>query len=405
MNREVLQALLAAGIRTDVASRLASAIDQAYRPSAANSQFSADASPAIFPDGSDADRFALHASGPASLVRGGPTFGRGKAALGVSGLAVINGEVYCTGGIRAQALTASNGITAGGVISAENATVSEGFIVQNALNVSPVGVIASAPVVCQGVLVSQRLAQFNGPAVVNGPLSILGPVNWKGQRNPAQVGVISFVNANGTSVLNVVRREVAVLNDYGDINGKLTFACDAGNKTTVLTAASLSSATTNVTSVSGANFTASTTTAEVYGLGPSGASVVTNVSLSTGAASASYVTGATFSGTSTQQSLTVITAVGFDAEACAVTSSTTTVTVLVDCGGTVSLEKSDVSLISSVSATTETVGAIAQTVVVGVGGTVSLSASPVAVLSSVTMQTAAVSAHLLNSTAIKIEAL
>lgn len=274
MNDEVLQSLLSAGIPTDAALRLARAIDIAYRQGGA-------------------------AQGTSS---GSSSAGDSAASTGSAGLGQdlnVNSITVRSNAAIAGDLSASNGNFTR--VSVPGADLSAG-----AANFS-------GALVASGPFVSSVAARFDGTNVFGGPISLQGPVDWGGIREPSAVEVISFVSAGGGSVVQVQRKQVAVLNEYGDSAGALSFKAN---------------------------------------MDPSPTQAVTGVTLTLTRSNISSVTAATFHATTSTSKISVITAVSFDAENCKVTSETAEITYLSNCGGTVSLSTEALSVATTGSVDT-----------------------------------------------------
>jgi hypothetical protein len=210
---ELLEALQAAGLDARAASRIASAVRsvvQAERQSVFSARTGSQVSPAPAASGA----YALYAKGPAAYDPKNDSLGRGQAALGVSGLAVVDGQLVVRGDQYCAALLAKNAIAAR---SASIGSVeAQSLSVQRAAQIDSQQSVFASPVTINAGLVSKAGAQFSGENVFDGPVTIQNKVNWKGPRDPAAIQIpYSFTGLDSGKII-VQTRNVAVLNDFGN---------------------------------------------------------------------------------------------------------------------------------------------------------------------------------------------
>lgn len=275
---DLLQALVESGIPATRAARLEAAIRSTVRDEQ-SSIFTAKTTDAQYFAPGSRDSFALYASGPA--VQEGDTFGRGKAALGVAGLAFVNGQLSVTGDARVDNLVSKSRVACR-VLAAEGIG-SSSMSVQNSLSATKDGVSISVPLTVSRGIVSEAGGQFSGRNVFDGQ-TVLTKVHWNGDRDPAVVTVPARFVTSGSSV-SVQTQTVAVLNDYGaGVSQKLSAALSANSGHVSVSGGSVSltgSAVSVATGVSSQTFSGSSGSVELTGgtisLDGSEVTVVTNV--------------------------------------------------------------------------------------------------------------------------------
>lgn len=223
MNNNLLQALIAAGLRPAAAGRVASAIqDVATRGTAntatTNSRFSRPAGSGFQVVAGSPESFALFASaiGTTLNLDGTQTlFGPGGGALGVSGVSVFDGDIYCSSTGAFGSLAVEGGVQVGGSLAARDVAAGVTLSCGSAAQFSGESATITVPLSLDGDLSVAGQAAFNDDVTLNQQLSINGNVVWGQQaRVPANVPVITAIGADGNAVL-LTPGQVAVLNDFG----------------------------------------------------------------------------------------------------------------------------------------------------------------------------------------------
>lgn len=220
MNNNLLQALIAAGLRPSAASRLAAAIQDVATPGPAtvNSRFARPAGSGFQVVSGSPESFALFASAAGTyLDLDGPQslFGPGGGALGVSGVSVFDGDIYCSSGGAFASLLVSGSVRVAGGVLATDIAASSTLGCGTAARFSGLSANITVPLAIEGDTSVAGAATFNNDVTLNQQLSINGNVTWGGQaRVPANVPVLTAVAADGDSVL-LFPGQVAVLNDFG----------------------------------------------------------------------------------------------------------------------------------------------------------------------------------------------
>lgn len=213
MTGDLLPALLAAGMAPAVAQRIVSAVRMVAQDEQ-RSVFSAQAGTVVTESPGTSTAYALYASAPAAYDDEKKTFGRGAAALGVSGLAYVNGQVVVSGPVYSGGLTSSGPVAATSV-SAQAVTTAK-VAVLKAVDIDQQGARFMVPVTAEGMVVSKAGGQFSGVNTFDGPVVLADKVFWKGERNPSTIDIPFLFSAAGGSSLSVGTKTVAVLNDFGD---------------------------------------------------------------------------------------------------------------------------------------------------------------------------------------------
>lgn len=223
MNNNLLQALIGAGIRPSAASRLARAIqDAASQGTAAvpaqNSLFTRGAGVGYQPVSGDQATFALFASAPGThLSLGGDPalFGPGGGALGVNGVSVFDGDIYCSSGGAFASLTVSESVAVAGGVTATQISATTALTCGEALQVDQESVEITVPVTATDDLTVNGAAIFNNDVTLNQQVNIVGNVVWANRlRVPAQVQVLSSILGNNDT-LTVTPAQVDVMNLRG----------------------------------------------------------------------------------------------------------------------------------------------------------------------------------------------
>lgn len=226
----LMQALLGAGISPGAASRLASAITDAAAAAAARNntrgtQFSLPSGVGFYPVAGSKSNFALHVSAPNTYtdsIPDGVVFGPGGGALGVSGVSVFDGEVYCEDAGSFGGLESRGDMAVAGHAAITTAEIGRQLECAGSLSVSQQSVQCTAPLkALSGASVSGDCA-LNGAVAVNAPISLNGPVNWPGHLGLPQarvpfdgLTVYSAAGIDGTDTVLLTPTVVAVLNNFG----------------------------------------------------------------------------------------------------------------------------------------------------------------------------------------------
>lgn len=213
MINDLLQALISAGIAPVQAQRLAESIRKAARDEQ-KSYFTAAARPGSHAAPGSQEAFALYASAPATYDPESKTFGAGAAAFGVSGLALLDGQLAVRGDSYVGSLYADGSVTASGV-GAKKVTCEE-VGVRRAADIKPSGVVIHSPLTAESTFVSRQGGHFAGFNTFDGPVVISDRVFWNGgERKPAAIDIPYKFATAAPNIVSVQRRRVAVLNDYG----------------------------------------------------------------------------------------------------------------------------------------------------------------------------------------------
>lgn len=342
MNPSVLQALIASGMLPADASRLATSMDAAYRksgPPPISPSAAINAEPSI-------NSAQLFASGPAGLIGNGPYYGKGNAALGVDGLAYVDGEIYSSGTLHASEARLRGPIASSGYISGR-AGLFTSLGIPGAADIDSRRAAFGAPLVAANGLVSSKGGQFAGDNTFLGPVTISGRMFWGGERRPANVQVLTFASAGNNQVF-LRRSNVAVLNDYGDAApGVLTyslpvlpvaktFLTDLSATSSYVVCNNITEATLNASLISCVTQVQTSAVSVVTEASSGGVSVVTELITNP----QTVVTQVLTSG------ISVLTAVTFDASNCAITQTGTTVY------GVVTVNDTAVNQVTSVAGAT-----------------------------------------------------
>lgn len=221
----LMQALLGAGISPGAASRLASAITDAAASAAARNntrgtQFSLPAGVGFYPVAGGKDNFALHVSAPNTYtdsVPGGVVFGPGGGALGVSGVSVFDGDMYCEDAGSFGNLESRGDMAVAGHAKITTAEIGRGMECAGSLSVSPETVQCTAPLKAHSSVSVSDACTLNGPVAVNAQITLGGPVVWGGVNRVPFNGLTAYsaVGVLGTDTITMIPTVVAVLNNFG----------------------------------------------------------------------------------------------------------------------------------------------------------------------------------------------
>lgn len=210
---DILESLVAAGITAAPAARIEKAVSDAVSKGL-QSVFSAPQSAGRFPVFDSKSPFALQASAPQSTYNPNGTFGPGPAALRVSGLAAVTGQLVVSDDAYVNGTARVASVIANGPLLAGDASVSSVLIPGMAeLARGRAGI--SAPLTASGGLSSFGHALFVGQNEFRGDVSIGGKVDWKGPRDPQPSRVVTLLSENDDETIRLDASNVAVLNDYG----------------------------------------------------------------------------------------------------------------------------------------------------------------------------------------------
>lgn len=220
----LMQALLGAGISPGAASRLASAITDAAAAAGARSntrgtQFSLPAGVGFYPVAGGKDNFALHVSAPNTYtdsVPGGVVFGPGGGALGVSGVSVFDGDMYCEDAGSFGNLESRGDMAVAGHAKITTTEIGRRMECAGSLSVSPGAVQCTAPLQALSSVSVSDACTLNGPVTTNAQITLKGPVVWdRVNRVPFDMTVYSAVGVLGTDTITMTPTVVAVLNNFG----------------------------------------------------------------------------------------------------------------------------------------------------------------------------------------------
>lgn len=221
----LMQALLGAGIKPGAASRLASAITDAAASAAARSntrgtQFSLPQGVGFYPVAGSKNNFALHVSAPdthTDSVQGGAVFGPGGGALGVSGVSVFDGEIYCEDAGSFGDLESRGDLSVTGHAKATTAEIGRRMECAGSLSVSPQSVQCTAPLQARSSASVAGECTLNGAVAVNAPITLNGQVTWGNVNRVPFDGLTAYtaVDVLGDDTITMIPTVVAVLNNFG----------------------------------------------------------------------------------------------------------------------------------------------------------------------------------------------
>lgn len=225
MKNDLLQALISSGMKPAAASRVAAAISRVASQGAASQQqrsasFSRPKGVGFQPVSGDKDTFALYASAAGTYYTVGndnTLFGPGGGALGVDGVSVFNGDIYCADSGSFGGMAVRGNLAVGGSAVATTITAGAGLACGSAMTVSALEASFSVPVRASATLAVSGDATLDGDATLNGPLAINGPVVWGGLNRVPFDGltVLTAAVANGGDTLSLTPTTVSVLNNFG----------------------------------------------------------------------------------------------------------------------------------------------------------------------------------------------
>jgi hypothetical protein len=284
---DILESLLAANIPAPAAERIASALQSVY---ASQSALAASVRAALSGSRPPPQK-GIDQQGQEQITADD----RGRAdrpELSVSGRATIGGDLNVGGDILTNNLRVLNNAGVGRRLSASAAAFRTLQVAGGARIANGVANIDALLVTNRPILARQG-GQYAGQNVFNGRVSLNGQVIWNNRVcDPANVVLIKTLAAGGDNKLRIGTGEVRVLRDHGNgPGGALRFEYDA-NTQQALTAVTANTATTTINN---------------YSLSSTSVNCVTQLQT---------------------ESVTVLTAVGFDPASCAVTSASTTVYVV-----------------------------------------------------------------------------
>lgn len=226
----LMQALLGAGVKPGAASRLASAIADVAASAGAKSstrgtQFSLPNGVGFHPVSGSKDNFALHVSAPGTYADSGrdtAVFGPGGGALGVEGVSVFNGDVYCADAGSFGGLESRSDLTVAGHADAATVEIGRQLECAGALSVSQRAVECKAPLEALSAASVDGQCTLNGDVAVNAPISLNGPVTWGGVVRAPFNGLLAYssVGVLGADTITMTPTVVAVLNNFGQGNAR-----------------------------------------------------------------------------------------------------------------------------------------------------------------------------------------
>lgn len=226
----LMQAILGAGIKPGAASRLASAIADVASSAGAKqntrgTQFSLPKGVGFHPVTGGKDNFALHVSAPDTYTdadQGKAVFGPGGGALGVDGVSIFNGDLYCEDAGTFGNLQSRGDLAVYGHMASKTAEVGREFECAGSLSVSPGSVECHSPLLAGSSVAVSGECTLNGAVAVNAQISLNGPVRWPGNlgvplaRVPFDgLTVYSAAGLDGTDTVLLTPTVVAVLNNFG----------------------------------------------------------------------------------------------------------------------------------------------------------------------------------------------
>lgn len=231
----LLQALLGAGIKPGAAARLASAITDVAgsvgtKTNTRGTQFTLPKGVGFYPVSGSKDNFALHVSAPDTYADAGDgrtVFGPGGGALGVDGVSVFNGDLYCEDAGSFGNLQSRGDMAVAGHMAAGTAQIAKAMTCAGVLSVDRNAVQCTAPLdALAGASVSGQCS-LNGNVDVNAQITLNGPVMWGGVNRVPFDGLLVYSAAglDGTDTVVMEPTVVAVLNNFGQGQSrKFTYA-------------------------------------------------------------------------------------------------------------------------------------------------------------------------------------
>lgn len=221
----LVQAILGAGIKPGAASRLASAIsDVASSAGAKNNtrgtQFSLPKGVGFYPVTGGKDNFALHVSAPGTYTeanQGKTLFGPGGGALGVDGVSVFNGDIYCEEAGSFGDLQSRGDLEVYSHMATKTAEVGRQLECAGSLSVSTSAVECHTPLRAGSSVAVSGECSLNGAVAVNAPISLNGQVIWGGVNRAPFDGLLVYSAAglDGTDTVLLRPSVVSVLNHFG----------------------------------------------------------------------------------------------------------------------------------------------------------------------------------------------
>lgn len=189
----------------------------------------------------------------------------GEPALQVEGRAYIANNLNVGGDLAVNNVLAFNNVFVGRGLAARNGEFRT-LVVPQAAAIGPGAFVVNAPLVANRPLVVRQGGQFSGQNTLDGQVNLNGQVVWAGRAcNPAVVTLTKSVVADGSDKLVVGTQEVRVLTDHGDGQpDKIQFAYAPETQSVVQ-----SVATEAITVITGATFDAencaiSTSSTQIY---------------------------------------------------------------------------------------------------------------------------------------------
>jgi hypothetical protein len=223
MSAALLQALIAAGFRPADAGRVTLAVEGMVgkgpaTTAAINSQFSRPPGVGYQPVSGKKDTFALYASAPQTNLRdaaSGTTFGPGGGALGVNGVSVFDGDIYCSSTAAVENLIVRGDADVADGLEARNMVASRTLAVGTAMGVSQEAVTVTVPLVAASTLSVAGSSTLNVQTTLTGRIDIQGQVFWQGAQNPAVVNLLTAAVPNNDNTVTLFPNAVTVLSNHG----------------------------------------------------------------------------------------------------------------------------------------------------------------------------------------------
>jgi hypothetical protein len=225
VSNDLLPALIAAGLRPADATRIDAAVRSLAAqgnssPGQSNSVFSRPAGVGFQPVSGSRDTFALYASASGTYTREAgnqTTFGPGGGALGVDGVSVFGGDVYCSSLGSFESMAVRSDLAVAGACVARDITAGRTMQCGGSLAVTPQLVRASVPLTVDSSVSVAGGVRLDGDTTLNGRLAINGRVVWGGLARVPFDGlqVLTAAVANGGDTLSMTPTTVSVLNNFG----------------------------------------------------------------------------------------------------------------------------------------------------------------------------------------------
>jgi hypothetical protein len=225
VSAELMQSLIAAGIQTDHAVRVAKAVAAMVGAGPAGTeaqttQFSRPLGAGYQLTPGTPAAFSLYTSAPNTHLKdvaSGTAFGPGGGALGVRGVSVFDGEIYCSETVACQDLAVRGDAAIRGGVTSVDLAASGSLGVAGAMAVSSEAAVVTVPLSVESRLSVSGGATLHTQTTLTGKIDIQGAVFWRGPQQPAVVSLMSvaLLDANDESTIAIAPRTVTVLSDHG----------------------------------------------------------------------------------------------------------------------------------------------------------------------------------------------